>query len=50
MKPEYLGHSSIQITLDFYSHVPDGMRDEAAEQVAALIIGSPARPIAVPPD
>ncbi|CAN5814533.1 tyrosine-type recombinase/integrase [soil metagenome] len=34
---ERLGHSSIAITLDRYSHVIDGMDREAAETVAALI-------------
>jgi integrase len=33
---ERLGHSSISITLDRYSHVIDGMDREAAEKVAAL--------------
>ena len=33
---ERLGHSSIAITLDRYSHVIDGMDKEAAETVAAL--------------
>ena len=34
---ERLGHSSIAITMDRYSHVIDGMDREAAETVAALI-------------
>jgi integrase len=34
---ERLGHSSIAITLDRYSHVIDGMDRDAAETVAALI-------------
>lgn len=34
---ERLGHSSISITLDRYSHVIDGMDRDAAEKVAALI-------------
>ena len=34
---ERLGHSSISITLDRYSHVIDGMDRDAAERVAALI-------------
>lgn len=37
---ERLGHSSIAITLDLYSHVTDPMKSDAAEQVAALIFGS----------
>lgn len=36
---ERLGHSSISITLDRYSHVIEGMDRDAAEQVAALIRG-----------
>ena len=34
---ERLGHSSVAITLDRYSHVTEGMDREAAETVAALI-------------
>jgi integrase len=34
---ERLGHSSIAITLDRYSHLIDGMDREAAETVAALV-------------
>jgi integrase len=34
---ERLGHSSITITLDTYSHVLPSMQREAAERVAALI-------------
>jgi integrase len=30
---ERLGHSSIAITLDLYSHVMPGMQDEAAQRV-----------------
>lgn len=33
---ERLGHSSISVTLDRYSHVTEGMDREAAEQVASL--------------
>jgi integrase len=36
---ERLGHSSVKITLDRYSHLIDGMDREAAEAVAALIGG-----------
>jgi hypothetical protein len=32
-----LGHSSISITLDRYSHVVEGMDKEAVETVAAMI-------------
>lgn len=34
---ERLGHSSIGITLDLYSHVMPGMQEDAAEQVDAAI-------------
>jgi integrase len=34
---ERLGHASIVITLDTYSHVMPGMQDDAAAKVAALI-------------
>jgi len=33
---ERLGHAKIGITLDTYSHVVDGLHDDAAEQVAAF--------------
>jgi integrase len=36
---ERLGHSSIQITLDTYSHVMPGMQAEAAAKVAGAIFG-----------
>jgi integrase len=35
---ERLGHSSISITLDTYSHVVKGLQQEAAEKVAALLV------------
>jgi integrase len=34
---EILGHASVGITLDTYSHVVPAMREEAAATVAALI-------------
>ena len=37
---ERLGHSTIGITLNTYSHVSVGMQREAAETVAALIFGA----------
>ena len=37
---ERLGHSSIAITLDLYTHVAPSMRTDAAERVAGLIFGS----------
>lgn len=36
---ERLGHSSIAITLDLYSHVTPGIARDAADQVAAAIFG-----------
>lgn len=36
---ERLGHVSIAITLDTYSHVLPNMQEEAAEQIARLILG-----------
>ena len=37
---ERLGHSSIAITGDVYSHVTPGLQDEAAERVARLMDGT----------
>ena len=36
---ERLGHATVQITLDTYSHVLPGMDAQAAETVARLILG-----------
>jgi integrase len=36
---ERLGHSSIGITLDLYSHVAPGMQEEAAERLGAIVFG-----------
>ena len=36
---ERLGHSSVSITLDTYSHVIEGMQEDAASRVAELILG-----------
>jgi len=36
---ERLGHASIQITLDTYSHVMPGMQEDAAAKVGALMFG-----------
>jgi len=36
---ERLGHSTISITLDLYSHVLPGMQSKAAEQVSNMIFG-----------
>lgn len=38
---ERLGHSTINITIDIYSHVSPTMHDEAANQIARLILGAP---------
>lgn len=38
---EILGHASITITLDLYSHVVPGMDEAATSKVAALIFGGP---------
>ena len=37
---ERLGHSSITLTLDTYSHVLPGMQDEAANKLDAMLFGS----------
>lgn len=37
---ERLGHSTIGITLDIYSHVSPMLHDEAANQIANLILGT----------
>jgi integrase len=36
---ERLGHSSIQITLDVYSHIAPGMQQDAAALIGALVLG-----------
>jgi integrase len=36
---ERLGHATISITLDVYSHVTGGLHSDAAEQVAGLVFG-----------
>jgi hypothetical protein len=38
---ERLGHATIAITLDTYSHVIAGMDAQAANAVASLILGDP---------
>ena len=37
---ERLGHSSISITLDLYSHVIPGLQAEAAEKLGTMILGT----------
>lgn len=34
---EILGHSSVKLTLDTYSHVLPGMQESAVEQIDALL-------------
>ncbi len=38
---ERLGHATVGITLDTYSHVGEGLQEEAASRVAGLIFGDP---------
>jgi integrase len=37
---ERLGHANISVTLDTYSHVSPAMQSDAADRVAALIMGT----------
>jgi integrase len=37
---EILGHASIAVTANIYSHVSPTMQADAADRVAALILGS----------
>ena len=46
MIQEILGHSSIKITMDTYSHVIPGMQEEAAERLQRLLFGS--TPVTLP--
>jgi integrase len=36
---ERLGHASVSITLDVYSHVAEGLHGDAASRVARIIFG-----------
>lgn len=36
---ERLGHANISITMDTYSHVVEGMQEEAAKKMASLVYG-----------
>ncbi len=45
---ERLGHSSISITLDTYSHAIPGMQKEAAERMSALLFEKPLVPAETP--
>ena len=38
---ERLGHSTVSMTLDTYSHAIPSMEEDAAVKVAALVFGSP---------
>jgi integrase len=37
---ERLGHASISVTLDTYSHVLEGLQEDAASKVESLVFGS----------
>jgi integrase len=37
---ERLGHSSVQISLDVYSHATKGMQDDAAAFIGSLVLGA----------
>ena len=37
---EQLGHSTVAMTLDIYSHVTIGLHEDAAARVAGLIFGA----------
>jgi integrase len=37
---ERLGHASVAITLDTYSHAIPALHEEAADTVAALVFGA----------
>ena len=37
---EMLGHSSVQLTLDTYSHVTPTMQQEAAKTMDSILVGS----------
>ena len=40
---ERLGHSSIQVTLDTYSHVAPGLQEVAAAKLDGMLAGVPTR-------
>ena len=46
---ERLGHSSINMTIDQYSHVIDGLDRDAADTVAAVVLGSSTQTSTQPP-
>jgi integrase len=37
---ERLGHSSIAITLDLYTHLVPGMQEDAAALIGSLVLGA----------
>jgi len=37
---ERLGHASVVMTLDIYSHVLDGLQQDATDRLAAAMCGS----------
>ena len=39
--PEMLGHASITLTMDTYSHVLPGMQEESAARLNELLAGAP---------
>ena len=45
---ERLGHATVSITLDLYSHVLDGLQAQAAEQIGAVVFGMQAPATAQP--
>ncbi len=42
---ERLGHESIQVTLDLYSHVLESMQDEAVEKIDVVLAATKVPPI-----
>ncbi|MEZ5134824.1 MAG: hypothetical protein R2699_07130 [Acidimicrobiales bacterium] len=38
---DHLGHSSVSVTLDIYSHVLPEQAKDAAEEIAGIILGAP---------
>jgi integrase len=37
---ERLGHSSVQFTLDLYSHITGTMQEDAAAKIGAAVFGT----------
>jgi len=38
---ERLGHATVSITLDTYSHAIPALQEEAAERIAGLVLAGP---------